>query len=123
MTNPPPYKVASSTPIPFREEPAVSGNQAVSTLAITLLLLAAVWALAHFARRKGWLERWVAASSASKPADLGPRVLKSRRVSRQTVVYTIAEGGTRYLLVESNANVSLTALAARPDAVEESSHA
>lgn len=99
----------TTVPIPFREEPAVSGSQVVSTFAITLLLLGLVWLAARHARRKGWLDRW-AATNRSGPFESGVRVVSSLRVSRQTVIHTVLDRERRYLLVESKANVSITPL-------------
>lgn len=109
MRNPPSHTQGTTTPIPFREESAVSAAQLASTFAITLLLLGGVWLAARYARRKGWLDRWTG-GNGPRAAALGVRVVSSHRVSRQTVIHTVADGERRYLLVESKANVSIAPL-------------
>lgn len=110
-------KALTQAEIPFREGPAVSGTQAILVLSVTLLLLAGLWLAAQYARRKGWLERWVSrqTSDDSKPVQI--RILASRRVSRFTTLHTVTDGDNRYLLVESKANASIIKLDQRTDIV------
>lgn len=110
MKNAAPYKSTATAPIQFREEPAVGGKQLASTFSITFALLLLVWAIAHYARRKGWLDRWLPAGTSSRGADQGMWILRSRRISRQTVLHTVIDGDARYVLVESKSNVSIACL-------------
>lgn len=95
--------------VPFRQDAAVSLSEAGGVLVMALLLLAAFYGLAWYARRAGWLDRWVV--GRAKPADNARRlqVLERFAVSRKTVLYRIHDGEKEYLLVESSVSAGLTA--------------
>ena len=56
---------AAPAPIPFRQAPVASGPEVFGMLLTTLLVLAAFAGLAWYARRRGWLERWIAVAPAA----------------------------------------------------------
>lgn len=100
--------VKPDTAIPFRPDAAVSLPEAGDVLVMALLLLAAFYGLAWYARRAGWLDRWV--GGRTKPVDDARRlrVLERFVVSRKTVLYRIRDGEQEYLLVESSVSAGLT---------------
>jgi hypothetical protein len=57
--------------IPYRTEPALAEGQWLVIMLVTVLLLAALYAGLLYARRKGWLDRWM--------LDSGSRTGKSDR--------------------------------------------
>lgn len=96
--------------IPYRESAEVSGGDIAGAFGFALLLLAAALALAWFARRKGWLQRWGAAARTSgRPQLASLRVEQALRVSPRTVLFRIADGDRTYLLAESRHGIQLLA--------------
>lgn len=107
---PPPSATAHAEPagIPFRTSAATSGPEVFGLLLTTLLLLTAATALLWFARRRGWLDRWVGAAPAvAVPKQLV--VLESLRINRQTTVHRVRDGQQVYLIAESTAQVQMVA--------------
>lgn len=95
--------------IPFRSDAAVSLSEAGGVLVVALLLLAAFYGLAWYARRRGWLDRWVGGRTKQVDDARRLRVLERFVVSRKTVLYRIRDGEQEYLLVESSVSAGLTA--------------
>lgn len=105
-TPPPPVTATVPAPIPFRESSVASTGDVFGMFAITLLLLAAFAGAAWYARKAGWLDRWVGKLPA-KPGIPARRLAVVERLplSRKTVVYRIADGDRQYLLAESMGGV------------------
>lgn len=108
---PPPIPTVHAEPagIPFRTSAATSGPEVFGLLVTTLLLLTAATAVLWFARRRGWLDRWVGAA----PAVAAPKqlvVLESLRINRQTTVHRVRDGRQVYLIAESTAQVQVIAV-------------
>lgn len=108
-----PVIATPSASIPFRSDTAISFPEAGSVLAVALLLLAIFYALIWYAKRAGWLNRWVSRRSASSNDVRKLAILERLVVSRKTVIYRIADGEQEYILVESSASAGLTALEKR----------
>lgn len=105
--------------IPFRAEDGALGTHAVSALGVAVVLLAAVWAGAVVARRRGWLARWLAVAGETQASS---RMLLAGRVrlSPKTVVYEVVTSGQeRVLVAESASGVQLLALPRAPEASHE----
>lgn len=101
--------VASASPIPFRKTSVVSGSEVFGMLVTTVLILAALAALAWFAHRQGWLDRWI--GGARSVRDTNKRslaVLEILRISRKTTLYRVSNGKREFLLAESSAQVQLS---------------
>jgi hypothetical protein len=98
-----PVRPMQAEPIPYRHSGSGSDPSIVSALGTTLLLLAALAALAWHARRKGWLDRWI---TVKKPVA-GRRlvVLETTALSRNTRLYRVRDGEREFLLTESTAQV------------------
>lgn len=102
--------VVPGKPIPFREEPAtLSGDPLGVFLALVAVLGVAVAGL-WIARKKGWLDRWIAAR-ALREGGGDVRVEQAVRLSPRSVLFSIRNGNQRVLLIESIANVSVVAVA------------
>jgi len=99
--------VAAPAPIPFRKTSIVSGSEVFGVLLTTLLFLAAVAALAWFARRQGWLGRWTGGNASARDTGRSLAVLEVLQVSRKTTLYRISNGKREFLLAESNAQIEL----------------
>lgn len=95
--------------IPFRRDPAVSMPEAGGLLLTALLLLAAFYGVASYAKRAGWLERWTGGKAGAGDSRRTLMVLERMALSRKTVLYRVRDGEQEYLLVESSASVQLTA--------------
>jgi len=104
-----PAGTVKSDAIPFRPDAVVSLPEAGGVLAAALLLLAAFYGLAWYARRAGWLGRWMGGRATSSNDARKLAVLERLVVSRKTVLYRIRDGEQEYLLVESSASAGLTA--------------
>ena len=94
--------------IQFRPESAGLATQAGASLLVAVLLLACALAFALYARRKGWLARWVGGTQGNT-TTAGLRVAESLRLSRRTVVYRLV-GEREYLVVESDVNARVVPL-------------
>jgi hypothetical protein len=94
----------TAAPIPFRRSEATSGPEVFGVLVTTLLLLAAFYGLAWYARKRGWLQRWgiAAASSASAPTRR-LQVLERLPLSRRTTLFRVRDGEREFLLAETSA--------------------
>lgn len=102
----PPVTTAATAPIPFRESSVASTGDVFGMFAITLLLLAAFAGAAWYARKAGWLDRWVGKLPAK--AGIPARrlaVVERLPLSRKTMVYRIVDGDRQYLLAESMGGV------------------
>lgn len=104
---------ASTPPIRYRSESGTLADQATGVLLVLALLLAAALALALVAKRKGWLDRWVARSGAGVVGSGGAalRVEQTLRLSPRTVLYRVGDGQDRYLVIESTVHAQLAPLA------------
>lgn len=97
----------SAPPIPYRTSAVVSGADVMSSLGLTLLVLALLAAAAVFARRRGWLDRWL------PPAGHGDRpkrqlsVVEVLPLSRRTRLLRVRRGDREWLLAESEAGLQV----------------
>jgi hypothetical protein len=96
-------------PIPFRKSGAVSGPEVFGSLVFTILLLAAFAGLAWFARRKGWLDRWLAAPSGQGAQRRQLAVLEVLNISRRTALIRVRHGERELLIIESAGSVEVRA--------------
>jgi hypothetical protein len=99
--------VAPHASIPFRKTSIVSGSEVFGMLIATCLVLAAFAALAWFARRHGWLDRWTGGAVADRDAKRSLVVQEVLRISRRTTLYRISNGTREFLLAESSAPIVL----------------
>lgn len=97
-----PTSGTASQAIPFRPEYRGSGSSAVDVLLILVLLLGSFVAVLWFARKKGWLDRWiVAAPGVGVTKRAGLELEQVLRLSQKSALYRINDGSTRYLVLES----------------------
>lgn len=108
--------VVAARPIRFREEGGSVADSATGVLLVLVLLLGGCLALLLWAKKKGWLDRWIANAGASAPDAGGLRVEQALRLSPRTVLYRVGDGRERYLVVESTVSARLTALDGRAGA-------
>lgn len=93
--------------IPFRADPAVDSTYVIGILVVTVLLLAATLMLLSYARRKGWLDRWRVGGKTDSRDRKSVWTVDTQRISRQTSVHTLTNGGERMVIVESTVHVAL----------------
>lgn len=101
--------VTPLSPIPFRKTAIVSGSEVFGLVVMTVLILAAVAALAWFARRQGWLDRWAGGRSPAGNTKRSLAVLEVLRISRKTTLYRVSNGKHEFLLAESGTQIQLSA--------------
>jgi hypothetical protein len=95
--------------IPYRTEPALAEGQWLVIMLVTVLLLAALYAGLLYARRKGWLDRWMLDSgSRTGKSDRTLWRAKTQRIGRQTRVHTLQQGSRTLVIVESGTSVAVT---------------
>jgi len=98
----------ASAPIPFRKTSVTSGPEIFGTLLITLLVLAGFAGLAWYARRRGWLDRWISQAPSAVAGNRKLQVIEVLHVSRKTTVFRIRDGEQEMLLTESSVQTQLT---------------
>jgi len=101
---------ATASAIPFRQESATAGAASLSgALLIAVAMLSVVAAVAWYARRRGWLDRWVGPTPSPRAQLL--QVEQALRLSPQTTLYRVRHEGQVLLVIESrvNARVERTA--------------
>lgn len=106
--------------IPFRQTSASAPQDFLGVLVATIMLLALAAASLWFAKKKGWLARWMAGSVVAGPPGKALRIENSVRLSRSTVLYRVEHGVDRYLIVESDRNINITRV---ESSMDESAHA
>ena len=106
----------AAQPIRFRAEGGSVADSATGVLLVLALLLGGCLAALLWAKKKGWLDRWIAHAGAGAPGAGGLRVEQSLRLSPRTVLYRVGDGRERYLVVESTVSAQLTALDGRAGA-------
>jgi hypothetical protein len=94
----------SAQPIPYRDRSEGGDPSVAGALLVTLLLLAGVAAAAWHARRRGWLDRWIA-QPVSPTRRLA--VLESIALSRHTRLYRLRDGEGELLVLESTASATV----------------
>jgi len=97
----------SSPPIPFRNTAVTSGPEVLGILAVTLLVLAAFASMAWYARRRGWLDRWISRLPTATTGTRKLAVVEVLHVSRKTTLFRIRDGERELLLVESSVQAQL----------------
>lgn len=102
-----PGAVHSAAPIGFRDEHASVADSAVGVLLVLVVLLGACLGGLLFAKRKGWLNRWLPAPSGAADDASRLRVEQVLRLSPRTVLYRVADERNRYLILESTASAQL----------------
>lgn len=103
----------AARPIRFREESGGVADSATGVLLVLALLLGGCLAALLWAKKKGWLDRWIAGPGAAPAGAGGLRVEQALRLSPRTVLYRVGDGHERYLVVESTVSAQLTALHGR----------
>jgi hypothetical protein len=98
-------------PIPFRKTAATSGPEVIGTLAVTLLVLAGFAGLAWYARRRGWLDRWVMQAPSAVAGKRKLSVIEVLHVSRKTTLFRVSDGERELLLTESTVQTHLSPVA------------
>lgn len=93
--------------IPFRSNAVVSGGDLVNSLGLTLLVLALLAATAVYARRRGWLDRWIAPAGADERPRRQLSVVETLVLSRRTRLIRVRKGNQEWLLAESDGRVSV----------------
>ncbi|KRB02427.1 hypothetical protein [Lysobacter sp. Root690] len=102
-----PGAVHSAAPIGFRDEHESVADSAVGVLLVLVVLLGACLGGLLFAKRKGWLNRWLPAPSGAADDASRLRVEQVLRLSPRTVLYRVADERNRYLILESTASAQL----------------
>jgi flagellar biogenesis protein FliO len=100
-----PVSTSSLKPIPFRKDSVTNTPEVFGLLLMTLLVLTAFAALTWYARRRGWLDRWVGQNPKSVSKSKVITVLETQRISQKTTIYRINNGDSEYLLAESSVQI------------------
>ena len=100
--------IAMPALIPFRKTAVVSGSEVAGLVITTLLLLAVIAVSAWFARRQGWLDRWIGGAQPAVNSKRSLAVLEVLRISRKTTLYRLSNGTREFLLAESSAQIQLS---------------
>lgn len=106
--------MARETAIPYRQDSAVSMPEVSGLLLMAVLLLAAFYGVAWYARRAGWLDRWTGARGTTGNTQRKLAVIERMALSRKTVLYRVRDGEKEFLLVESSASIHVDAPVERP---------
>ena len=100
-----PATTTNAQPIPFRKDSVANTPEVFGLLVTTILLVSVFAALAWYARRRGWLDRWVGPKPQSVSPDKKIIVLETQRISQKTTLYRISNGGSEFLLAESSMQI------------------
>jgi len=106
--------VLAAMPIRFKSEASSVGTSLAGPLIIAVVLLALAIAALYLARRRGWLQRWSAAPTATG-VPLGLRVEQILRLSPRTRLYRVSDGVAVFTVVESTAHAQIVAGTGRPE--------
>lgn len=101
--------------IPFRQTSAPASQDLIGVLVATIALLALTATSLWVAKKKGWLDRWIAVKTPVSRSGNAFRVENSVRLSRNTVLYQVEHGVDRYLIVESDRNINVAKVKSHPD--------
>lgn len=110
-----PASAITSQPIPFRKDSVTSTPEVFGLLLTTLLLVAVFAAVAWYARRRGWLDRWVGPKPGLQNDKKKIMVLEAQRISQKTTLYRISNGENEFLLAESSLQIQLEKLEAKKE--------
>lgn len=109
--------VEASKPIRFREETGGVADSATGVLLILVLLLGGCLVFALIAKKKGWLDRWVAQGGPAAGDTKAMRIEQTLRLSPRTVMYRVSDDRGRYVVIESTVNARMTVLPVDADIV------
>jgi hypothetical protein len=98
---------ATEQPIPFRQDSVVKSPEVFGLLMTTLIMMALFTALAWYARRRGWLNKWVGVMPQSTSTNKNIVVLEVQRISQKTTLYRVSNGEEIFLLAESSVQIQL----------------
>lgn len=98
----------STRAIPFRDDGGSAASSITAALLVTVLMLALLALAAIYARKRGWLDRWVGQTRAAhaKPSMQVAQVL---RLSPRTTLYRVHDGTRVLLVLESAVNAQVVA--------------
>ncbi|MEG3184662.1 hypothetical protein [Novilysobacter erysipheiresistens] len=106
------------TAIPFRPETEGVTGQLVDVLLVLALLLSACLGAVWFAKKRGWLDKWIGAAATGRPSQASLRVEQVLRLSPRTTLYQVKDADRGYLIVESTATARIIPLDAVDDGDE-----
>ena len=96
--------------IPFRSSSEISGAYMLWVGLATILVLAGVFVVLAYAKKRGWLDKWTMSRAATLPSRGDGWTLQSQRVGHHIVMHTLERAGQALVLVESRSGVSVTVL-------------
>ncbi|MGG6463303.1 hypothetical protein [Solilutibacter silvestris] len=96
----------NSQALVFKSEGHALGSSPLGVLAATVLLLAVAYVALRYAKKRGWLDRWLG-QAAQAPAAQTLQVVERVRLSPKTTVYKVRDGEGTALVVESTASVTV----------------
>ncbi len=96
--------------IPYRPESQGVTGQLVDVLLVLALLLAVCLGAVWFARKRGWLDKWIGAAATGGATRTSLHVEQALRLSPRTSLYRVKDSGRRYLIVESTATARIVPL-------------
>lgn len=98
--------------IKFRPDSHGIVDTAANAFLILAVLLSACIAGLWFARKKGWLDRWVVGAGKQISAASSLQLEQALRLSPRTTLFQIRAGDETFLVVESTAAAQLVATSA-----------
>lgn len=90
----------------FKSEQHAMGSSFLGVMAVTALLLAAVYVALRLAKARGWLNRWLG-QVAQTATSQSLQVIERLRLSPKTTVYKVQDGEGTILVVESTAAITV----------------
>ncbi len=101
--------VGASAAIPFRQDHGAATTTVTGALLATVLLLVVAMLVAWYARRRGWLDRWVGQAAPAMPKQT-LRMEQALRLSPRTTLYRVRDGSRLLLVVESQVNARVVSI-------------
>lgn len=92
--------------IPYRHESADLTGSAASALLVTVALLAGCVAVLWYAKKHGWLSKWISPASA-RSAVGGMELVQSLRLSPKSTLHKVRDGQRSLLVLESTVQASV----------------
>ena len=102
-----PFVATTTQTIPFRKDSVTTAPEVLGLLLTTLLLVAVFAATALYARRRGWLDRWVGPKPSLQNNNRKIIVLESQSISQKTTLHRVSVGDNEILLAESAMQIQL----------------
>lgn len=96
----------SAAGIPYRHESVDMAGSALDALLVAVSLLAGCLAALWYAKKRGWLSKWIAPIRAGSGAS-DMELVQALRLGPKTTLYKVRDGARDYVVLESTVPASL----------------